>query len=833
MVTFSYVKNNISRRKTRFIISIIIIAIVVGMFVGFSLSAYSFNNHIANVVKVSLGQADFVITNVSGQIDIKKVEDVRKLDFVEAVDYYVVVYGKAIKDENASGAVLYGIGNGFYWKSRLGDVKLEGDDAIITASLADTLGAKKGDKILYVAFLGRNYTLLNVSVNDIIEIKEFSAWALARLEIYANITYIWEKIPSMKNKISAIYVKIKEGYNITLAEEKLKEELKGLKVDKLQLKIQTGFESNTLFLLIYLIAASILFLVLVFYLNVEERRTEIGILKALGASNKQILLALIFEVLLYSLIGTLIGFGFGIGLAQIFLEQYKSMFALKESILIYFRTQTFLIGGLLGVLIPMISMSIISFSALKLKPVEVLRHVVEEPVGELGKGLLITGIVFLAMGIAALFIPSIRSGLWWARSAGLEILLPVIFLYALGDKLSRGLEKIAGISGKLAPIFLKRKINRAVLMIILLGIALSFTHTTIVAGRAFEYIGMKTYDNMHFDVMVSFSAPVPWNISEELKEIDSVQDVLVIGATVTLAGNRTVILVFLNISKFKEFIGWKPKYGTLEGISENDTIVFESGLRYNYKWLYENKTNEALGKEFNITTEVGNVSIKIKAILETTLGENWVVVGGISLGIAFYLNTSFAKKFFPMRYTTMATGALIKLKEGYSADEVKEEIIRKYKDEVSVTTKEEWLQTSFKISSQIGGFYFLIGCMLYLVAAALIFITLHKMFMLWRRDIATIRSFGADRKSILGLFIIQVVIAAILAIIAIGVDVIFSVPGFLANLSLGIGVELPIIYAWDGFAILSIATVILAMLSAFPPAIKAMRDNIAEALRIE
>ena len=193
MVTFSYIKNNISRRRTRFIISVIIIAIVVGMFIGFSLSAYSFNNYVTNTVKVSLGQADFVITNVSGQIDIEKIEDVKKLDFVEAVDYYIVVYGKAIKDENASGAVLYGIGNGFYWKSRLEDLKLDGNAAIITNSLANVLGAKKGDEILYVAFLGKNYTLLNVSVNDVIKIKEISAWALARLEIYTNITFIWEK----------------------------------------------------------------------------------------------------------------------------------------------------------------------------------------------------------------------------------------------------------------------------------------------------------------------------------------------------------------------------------------------------------------------------------------------------------------------------------------------------------------------------------------------------------------------------------------------------------------------------------------------------------------
>jgi putative ABC transport system permease protein len=68
----------------------------------------------------------------------------------------------------------------------------------------------------------------------------------------------------------------------------------------------------SLYSLVGAVAASAIIILLTMIMIVRERRREIGILKAIGASNIRIMLQFMFEALTFTVIGTAIGLGLGI-----------------------------------------------------------------------------------------------------------------------------------------------------------------------------------------------------------------------------------------------------------------------------------------------------------------------------------------------------------------------------------------------------------------------------------------------------------------------------------------------------------------------------------------
>ena len=100
--------------------------------------------------------------------------------------------------------------------------------------------------------------------------------------------------------------------------------------------------------------------------SVTERTREIGIRKALGAPNNWIMMQFLFEAVLISMIGGVIGLGLGIGLSQAcgFFFKVAVPFSLWPVVLSF--TVAFFVGVVSGVF-P-------AYKAMKLDPIEALRY---------------------------------------------------------------------------------------------------------------------------------------------------------------------------------------------------------------------------------------------------------------------------------------------------------------------------------------------------------------------------------------------------------------------------------------------------------------------------
>ena len=100
--------------------------------------------------------------------------------------------------------------------------------------------------------------------------------------------------------------------------------------------------------------------------SVTERTREIGIRKALGAPNNWIMMQFLFEAVLISMIGGVIGLGLGVGLSQVcgFFFKVAVPFSLWPVVLSF--TVAFFVGVVSGVF-P-------AYKAMKLDPIDALRY---------------------------------------------------------------------------------------------------------------------------------------------------------------------------------------------------------------------------------------------------------------------------------------------------------------------------------------------------------------------------------------------------------------------------------------------------------------------------
>ena len=197
-----------------------------------------------------------------------------------------------------------------------------------------------------------------------------------------------KNILNIDNEWDMIIVTIKEGYDPESVAENIKEKLRKDRHEKIgeeDFSVQTPASLlqsvNTVLNIINLIIAGIAGISLfvggigianTMYTSVLERRKEIGVMKAIGAKNKDILFIFLIESALLGLIGGIIGVLFGLGMAFGISSGANSalgsqLLAVKVSWPLLLSALAFsLIVGIISVVLPAIQGS-------KLKPVDALR----------------------------------------------------------------------------------------------------------------------------------------------------------------------------------------------------------------------------------------------------------------------------------------------------------------------------------------------------------------------------------------------------------------------------------------------------------------------------
>ena len=200
---------------------------------------------------------------------------------------------------------------------------------------------------------------------------------------------VLKEILNVENEESQIIAKTVEGFDPIDVAETIKRKLRqyrGEKEDQETFNVRTSEQLLESFSNIFAVVQAVLIgiaaisllvggigIMNTMYTSVLERTKEIGVMKAIGGKNSDILFIFLFESGLLGLIGGMIGIGIGIGLGKI--AEYIALNALGTDLLqavfplyliIGALSFSFLIGTLSGILPAM--------QAAKLKPADALRY---------------------------------------------------------------------------------------------------------------------------------------------------------------------------------------------------------------------------------------------------------------------------------------------------------------------------------------------------------------------------------------------------------------------------------------------------------------------------
>lgn len=106
----------------------------------------------------------------------------------------------------------------------------------------------------------------------------------------------------------------------------------------------------------------------VMLMSVVERTTEIGVMRSIGASKKDIIILFLYEALILGVIGSLIG-----AFLSLFFGYLIVHYLLKTS-LSYYAIFYMIIGIIFGILTSLISALYPAYKASKLDPIKSLRN---------------------------------------------------------------------------------------------------------------------------------------------------------------------------------------------------------------------------------------------------------------------------------------------------------------------------------------------------------------------------------------------------------------------------------------------------------------------------
>jgi len=286
-----------------------------------------------------------------------------------------------------------------------------------------------------------------------------------------------------------------------------------------------GFSGISLFVAAFLIYNT-------FAMLVAQRGKEMALLRAVGASRRQVLTSVLLEALLLALVAAGIGVGLGYLLARLLTAGLQQV-GLSLTAGVALTAQAVVTAVVLAVAVTVLSALLPAIRAARTPPVAALREA-ETPVETVGRARSIIGglLALVALGGMATAFRADPDVAFVALS-GLLLLIATVLLAPLLAKgaahLSAGLLRVGGVSGHLAGRNAERGPRRvaATASALLIGLALVTTVAVVVAS-ARESINQLIDRAFGADYIVSTQTGNPFSagIATKLRGVSGVEYVL-------------------------------------------------------------------------------------------------------------------------------------------------------------------------------------------------------------------------------------------------------------------------------------------------------------------
>ncbi|MGW2598047.1 ABC transporter permease [Streptomyces klenkii] len=150
------------------------------------------------------------------------------------------------------------------------------------------------------------------------------------------------------------------------------------------------------------VLVGIFLIVNTFSMLVAQRTREIGLMRAIGSSRRQILRSVLVEAVLLGLVGSVLGIGGGIALAVGLMELMGSMGMKLDMGELTIKAATPVVGLAIGVLVTLLAALLPAVKATRISPMSALRDAGTPADGKAGKVRATIGVLLTALGGLAL-----------------------------------------------------------------------------------------------------------------------------------------------------------------------------------------------------------------------------------------------------------------------------------------------------------------------------------------------------------------------------------------------------------------------------------------------
>ena len=568
-----------------------------------------------------------------------------------------------------------------------------------------------------------------------------------------------------------------------------------------------------------------------FWMTVAERTREIGMLRTVGMTRRQVMRQILTEAGILGVGGSVLGIGFGILLSRGLIRLMEVLLA-QEVKQIQVPLQGLAMSLLVGLGVTLAAASIPAWQAGRISPLEALRIRGNPRESWIIRRGWVLGVALLAFSYFVLYQVQLPSDVSWMGHAFVLVLLlggTLLVPVAVGiwERAARPwFGRLYGNEGQLGSRNTQRAKLRTTLTVaaLLVGVAMILSVSAIMAAFTNDISSwMENY--IGGDLYVYSTVPMRADLAWRLETVQGVAaatptrylDVKRLkpdGGDERLTFTGVDPLSYESVASFAFLTGQGDPDQLLNRLAAGDAVFISSVLSEKYALRQ--------GDSIRLATKRGAQDFEVAAVVVDFYNRGFVVQGSWKdLRRYFGLND--------------VSAFLLKLEPGYPPEEVRERIDHLYGERrhLTVESNQALKARALNLLAQTSSLFDVLALIAIIVAALGVVNTLTMNVMERTQEIGMLRSVGMTRRQVAKMILAE---AGMMGLVGGSVGLVFGL--FLSHAVLNtinsmMGYELTYALPMQGIIVSLVIALIVSQLAAVWPARRAAQMRIIEAIQFE
>ncbi len=782
----------------------------------------------SSVIQQDFGQEE------RGKVSASLLPAIEQVDGVQTAEVFVqqfaLIIGKDGEQLGREGPPTFGgtvnSGEIGFWNIKVGREPTNGTEVALDARSFDRGGFALGDSVKITAVGGtREFTVVGAAYFGDVPAPGGSTFALFDDATAAEF---------LNGKADAFDAIIVHGDGSASEEELVQritaavgtdgiETITGRQIeDETQSDLQTRLNFFSIFLQVFAFIALFVATFVIynlFSITVAQRRRENALLRAVGASRRQVTMALMVESFIIGTVGSIIGLFAGVGLAVGLRGLLRTFGVDIPSTGLDLRTSTIVTTLVVGIVVTMASALLPAIRSSKVPPVAAMRDEAVEPTGW-SRSRLLWGLALLALGVGCVLGALFGSEIILLAPGALGLFTG---LFVLGPLVARPLALVTraplralrGITGQLGADNAARNPKRTArtAAALLVGAAL-VAAVTVMASSVKASIRDQFGEQFNGDLTVSsssFFGGLPVALAPALAELPEIDVASGIGFASALLPGKTkgTVLTVVDPLTITRVFDLKVETGSLDQLADDAIAI-------------SRKKADEEGWGIGTTIDFASLAGEERTMRVAAIYEEDTLAGGFTVSRAVFEGSD-NNLFDFVVFLLKANGV-----SDLSAKAAVESVVDRLAPAGKTLTLTEYIDDQAKQADPLLNVVYGLLALSVVIAAVGIVITLLLSVYERRRELGLLRAIGMTRSQVRASVRWESLIVTLIG----------AVEGVLVGLGLGFAVvtalrdegiqvfSVPI----TRMLIIFVVAIVLGMVAAIIPARRATKVNILEAI---